>query len=199
MSFTWVSRIRLVPRTTTALRATRKTIQGSKQVLMTAKKVWALLFALMFLLFLIPSASATERLCDVSFEDCRAPLLQLIKNENQEIDAAFWFMDDVNIESALIAAQNRGVYVRMLVDQRSFEGHPSGTAALKCFAGLGPCPITLTGGHFPMRQRQSHVPRRLIVNLCHDDYSHNPNVRSSNSRASRPGRYNSEARNTRRA
>jgi phosphatidylserine/phosphatidylglycerophosphate/cardiolipin synthase-like enzyme len=120
---------------------------------MSLRKVSAQLFASVLLLFLIPSASATERLCDVSFEDCRAPLLQLIKNENQEIDAAFWFMDDVYIESALIAAQNRGVSVRMLVDQRSFEGHPSGTAALKCFAGLGPCPITLTSGHFPMRQR----------------------------------------------
>jgi hypothetical protein len=124
----------------------------SIQVLMIVKKILAPLFASIFLLLLIPSASATERLCDVSFEDCRAPLLQLIQKENQEIDVAFWFMDDTNIESALIAAKNRGVFVRMLVDPRADEGHPTNMAILQCFASGSSCPTPLAVP-FPMRQR----------------------------------------------
>src|SRR5437868_10999384 len=89
---------------------------------MIVKKAWTPLFALALLLSLIPSASATERLCDASFEDCRAPLLQFIKNENKEIDLAFWFMDDTNISNALIAAKQRGVTVRMLVESRADDG-----------------------------------------------------------------------------
>src|SRR5437660_5335432 len=112
---------------------------------MIVKKAWTPLLALALLLFLIPSASATERLCDVSFEDCRAPLLKLIQNENQEIDTAFWFMDDTTISNALIAAKQRGVTVRMLVDPRADEGHPTNTQILTTFASA---PYS-----FPMRQR----------------------------------------------
>jgi len=110
---------------------------------MIVKKAWTPLFALALLLSLIPSASATERLCDASFEDCRAPLLQFIKNENKEIDLAFWFMDDTNISNALIAAKQRGVTVRMLVDPRADEGHPTNTNILNTLASDG----------FQMRQR----------------------------------------------
>ncbi|PYX12360.1 MAG: hypothetical protein DMG85_02665 [Acidobacteria bacterium] len=110
---------------------------------MIVNKAWIPLLALALVLFLIPSASATERLCDVSFEDCRAPLLKLIQNENQEIDTAFWFMDDTTISNALIAAKNRGVIVRMLVDPRADEGHPTNTSILNTLASDG----------FQMRQR----------------------------------------------
>jgi phosphatidylserine/phosphatidylglycerophosphate/cardiolipin synthase-like enzyme len=110
---------------------------------MIVKKAWTPLFALALLLSVIPSASATERLCDASFEDCRAPLLQFIKNENKEIDLAFWFMDDTNISNALIAAKQRGVTVRMLVDPRADEGHPTNTNILNTLASDG----------FQMRQR----------------------------------------------
>jgi len=112
---------------------------------MMVKKAWTPPLALALLLFLIPAASATERLCDVSFEDCRAPLLKLIQNENQEIDTAFWFMDDTTISNALIAAKQRGVTVRMLVDPRANEGHSTNTQILTTFASP---PYS-----FPMRQR----------------------------------------------
>ena len=39
-------------------------------------------------------ASALDRLCDPSFENCRTPLLDLINRETQGIDVAFWFMED---------------------------------------------------------------------------------------------------------
>lgn len=37
---------------------------------------------------------AAERLCDTRYEDCRTPLVNLIRNENSGIDVALWFMQD---------------------------------------------------------------------------------------------------------
>jgi hypothetical protein len=90
-------------------------------------------------------ASASERLCDVSFEDCRAQLIQLIQNENVEIDAAFWFMDDPDISGPLTKRIQAGVKVRMLVDPRSDETQPANLNSLQTFAALTP-PV-------PMRRR----------------------------------------------
>jgi len=58
------------------------------------KAFWISSFSLAFLVFVFTPARASERLCDGSFEDCRAPLVTLIQNENVQIDIAFWFMDD---------------------------------------------------------------------------------------------------------
>ena len=71
-------------------------------------------------LLLVPrQGSAQERLCDPSFEDCRAPILQLIRNEQQGIDVAFWFMEDARYATELINRHRAGVPVRVLVDQRA--------------------------------------------------------------------------------
>jgi len=110
---------------------------------MTRKHFSRLCFVLSFLLLGIIPASGTERLCDVSFEDCRAPLLKLIQNENVEIDVAFWFMDDAQISNALIKKFQAGVPVRILMDPRSDEGHPTDTQVLATLASAG----------FPMRNR----------------------------------------------
>jgi hypothetical protein len=106
----------------------------------------SLLALLVFVLcgWVLP-ASASERLCDASFEDCRAPLLKLIQQENVEIDVAFWFMDDPTIGNALIKKVHAGVKVRMLVDPRSEDAHSGNTALLQQFATLTP-PV-------PMRKR----------------------------------------------
>ena len=88
-------------------------------------------FLLGFLLLGIIPAFGTERLCDVSFEDCRAPLIKLIQNETVEIDAAFWFMDDITISNALIKKFKSGVPVRILMDPRAEEGHPTNTQILR--------------------------------------------------------------------
>jgi phosphatidylserine/phosphatidylglycerophosphate/cardiolipin synthase-like enzyme len=64
------------------------------------------------------SASATERLCDTSFEDCRAPLLTLINAERARIDVAFNMMEDDVIADALIRRFKAGVPVRVIADPR---------------------------------------------------------------------------------
>jgi phosphatidylserine/phosphatidylglycerophosphate/cardiolipin synthase-like enzyme len=108
------------------------------------KPYFSLLCALLsFLLLGVMPAFGTERLCDVSFEDCRAPLLKLIQNETVEIDAAFWFMDDTTISAALIKKFQSGVPVRILMDPRAEEGHPTNTQILTQLASTG----------FPMRNR----------------------------------------------
>jgi hypothetical protein len=99
---------------------------------------------------LILPASASERLCDVSFEDCRAQLIQLIQNENVEIDAAFWFMDDTDISGPLIKKIQSGVKVRMLVDPRADEAHLPNEQILQQFAALRD---SSGNPSVPMRQR----------------------------------------------
>ncbi|MFN2405794.1 MAG: phospholipase D-like domain-containing protein, partial [Pyrinomonadaceae bacterium] len=85
---------------------------------MSFPKRLALLF-LAFILLPVVNAHAQERLCDTAFEDCRTPLWQLIDNETQGIDVAFWFMQDTSIANKLIARHNAGVPVRVLVDPRA--------------------------------------------------------------------------------
>ena len=115
---------------------------------MTYKNLWkpSLLSLSVFVLCgCILPASASERLCDASFEDCRAPMLKLIQQENVEIDVAFWFIDDPAIGSALTKKIQAGVKVRMLVDPRSEDAHSGNTSILQQFAALTP-PV-------PMRKR----------------------------------------------
>lgn len=104
---------------------------------MNYKNLWHLLPVLVLILIsCVVPAAASERLCDASFEDCRAPLLNLIAQENVEIDVAFWFMDDPVIGNALIKKIQSGVTVRMLVDPRSEDAHSGNTAILQQFALL---------------------------------------------------------------
>lgn len=75
---------------------------------------------LLFGLFLLCStAHAQERLCDPQLEDCREPLLELIRTETQGIDVAFWEMNDSRYASALIKRYRAGVPVRILFDRLS--------------------------------------------------------------------------------
>ncbi len=113
---------------------------------MNFRNLWIPCLLLAFVLGVISlPASATERLCDGSFENCRTQLLTLIQNENVEIDTAYWFMDDPNIESALTKKIKAGVKVRMMVDPRADEGQPTNTAILQTFSTMTPA--------VPMRQR----------------------------------------------
>jgi len=105
---------------------------------MTGKnlRVPSLLFAFILLTFL--PASASERLCDASFENCRNSLVALIQKENVEIDVAFWFMDDSSIENALMSQIKKGVKVRMLVDPRANDAHQTNLSILQTFATMTP-------------------------------------------------------------
>jgi len=64
-------------------------------------------------------ARALDRLCDPSFEDCRAILINYIRNENIGIDVGFWFMEDARYTYELNKRFQAGVPVRVIMDTRA--------------------------------------------------------------------------------
>jgi phosphatidylserine/phosphatidylglycerophosphate/cardiolipin synthase-like enzyme len=73
-----------------------------------------------------PVASAQhESLCDNSFEDCRAPIISLIRNETVGLDVSFWFMTDTRYSAEIIKRWQAGVPVRVLLDLRADANYPS--------------------------------------------------------------------------
>lgn len=83
------------------------------------------------------TAMAAERLCDTSFEDCRAPLLTLIAGERAKIDVAFDMMEDGVIADALIARFKAGVSVRVIADARRNRVSPQNGVILQKLAAAG--------------------------------------------------------------
>src|SRR5262245_43442559 len=72
------------------------------------------------------TASAQERLCDVSFEDCRSSIISMIRAETVGLDVSFWFMTDTRYSTEIIAKWRAGVPVRILLDLRSDANYPAG-------------------------------------------------------------------------
>jgi phosphoesterase family protein/IPT/TIG domain-containing protein/phospholipase D-like protein len=100
-----------------------------------------------FLLFCTNASQAQERLCDTAFEDCRAPLWQLIDAETQGIDVAFWFMQDSSYATKLINKFKAGVPVRVLVDPRANPTYPGNEDVLNMLRDAGiPMRYKLTDG-----------------------------------------------------
>ena len=66
-----------------------------------------------------------ERLCDPTYQDCRADLLTYIAQETVEIDVGAWMFTDARYTNALVAAWQRGVKVRVLMDPRCQAEHPA--------------------------------------------------------------------------
>ena len=96
-----------------------------------------LLFVFGLLLLLSPRSLAQERLCDSSFEDCRQPLWALIDAETQQIDVAFWFMQDSSYADKIIARFRAGVRVRLICDPRSNETYAGSAQVLNQFQAAG--------------------------------------------------------------
>ena len=69
-----------------------------------------------------------QRLCDPEYQDCRADILTYIAQENVEIDMGAWLIDDDRYTQALIAAYQRGVKIRLLMDPRCTTEHSACTA-----------------------------------------------------------------------
>ena len=69
-----------------------------------------------------------ERVCDPTFEDCRADILTYIAQEKVQIDMGFWMMTDARYANELVRAWQRGVKIRLLMDPRCSGGHPACTA-----------------------------------------------------------------------
>ncbi|HJQ68949.1 MAG TPA: phospholipase D-like domain-containing protein, partial [Blastocatellia bacterium] len=111
-------------------------------------KRFALSLSLLLCLgFITISASAQERLCDTSFEDCRAPLWNLIDNEQVGLDVAFWFMQDTSMSNKIIARHNAGVRVRILVDPRANPTYAGNEAILNQLRNAGiPMRFKVGGG-----------------------------------------------------
>jgi hypothetical protein len=108
-----------------------------------------LLISLVLALILLPVATAQgqERLCDSAFEDCRVPLWQLIDNETQGIDVAFWFMQDSSYATKLINKFKAGVPVRVIVDPRANPTYAGNEAVLNMLKDAGiPMRYKLTDG-----------------------------------------------------
>src|SRR5687767_9819234 len=98
------------------------------------------------LLFAQPSV-AQERLCDTSFEDCRAPLWQLIDAETVGLDVSFWYMSDASIAAKIINRHNAGVPVRIMVDPRANDPKPANAQRLAELQAAGiPMRMKVGGG-----------------------------------------------------
>ena len=107
----------------------------------------------LFALFLpVATANAQERLCDTAFEDCRAPLWQLIDNETQGIDVSFWFMQDSSYATKIINRFKAGVPVRVLVDPRANPTYAGNEQVLTMLKDAGiPMRYKLTDGILHMK------------------------------------------------
>jgi phosphatidylserine/phosphatidylglycerophosphate/cardiolipin synthase-like enzyme/regulation of enolase protein 1 (concanavalin A-like superfamily) len=103
--------------------------------------------ALVFSAFFASPAAATaqERLCDPSFENCRTQLIELISKETVGIDAAWWFMTDARYTTELIKKWQQGVPIRVIVDPRANASQPFNADRLKELKDAG----------IPMRQKVS--------------------------------------------
>ena len=102
------------------------------------------LMAALVLAMLPPTgAAAADRLCDTAYEDCRTPLLTLIRDEQVGIDVAFWFMEDARYTAALERKVAEGVSVRVLVDPRANGAYPLNADRLRELRDSG----------IPMRRR----------------------------------------------
>ena len=98
-----------------------------------------LIFAqlLVTLLLLPPRAEAQDWLCDTAYQNCRTPLLNLIRNERVGIDVAFWFMEDPRYANEIIARHRAGVRVRVLMDTSANSSYPGNATILNTLRDAG--------------------------------------------------------------
>jgi hypothetical protein len=80
---------------------------------------------------------AQERLCDTSYEDCRTPILNMIRAETVGIDVSFWFMIDARYSTEIIRRWQAGVPVRILLDVRADENYPHTATIRQSFINAG--------------------------------------------------------------
>ena len=78
-----------------------------------------------------------DRLCDNAYEDCRATILEMIRNEKAGIDVSYWFMTDWRYSSEIIKRWKAGVPVRILLDLRSDSLYPAAVTIRESFINAG--------------------------------------------------------------
>ena len=100
-----------------------------------------------FILLTYQSASAQERLCDPSFEDCYTPLLNAVRAENAGIDFVFYWIELPDLADAIINRFQAGVPVRITVEPRASVKFPGNQTILDRFRAAGiPMRYKLGGG-----------------------------------------------------
>ena len=114
------------------------------------------LLVIAFILLTSHSASAQERLCDPSFEDCYTPLLQLVQNETTGIDMVFYMIELPGLADAVIARHKAGVPVRLTVEPRANLKFPENQPLLDKFKAAG----------IPMRYKLGDAFVHAKVLLC---------------------------------
>ena len=70
-------------------------------------------------------AGPGECLCDNAYQDCRTPLLDLIKAETQGIAVSMWFMTDHRYSTELAKKKVQGVDVRVILDLQADKNYPA--------------------------------------------------------------------------
>jgi len=102
-----------------------------------------LILAPLMALLAAPNAYAQpttyNRFCDPAFENCRTPIIDLIRAETVGIDVGFWFMEDTRYASELITKWNAGVPVRVVMDTEAITqyGYTGAAAAIQMLKDAG--------------------------------------------------------------
>ncbi len=78
-----------------------------------------------------------ESLCDNSYQDCRTPILNLIRNENVGIDVSFWFMTDSRYSQEIIKRWQAGVPVRVMLDLDADANYPANASIRQSLIAAG--------------------------------------------------------------
>ena len=90
-----------------------------------------------FYLLTPPVASAQERLCDPSFENCYDGLVELIRKETVGIDMAFYMFELPGLADEIIKRHQAGVPVRLTVEPRANLKFPQNQSMLDKFKAAG--------------------------------------------------------------
>ena len=128
-------------------------------------------------------ADALERICDVAFENCRNPLVSLIRNEKVAIDVAFWFMEDRTLAQELIKRWKAGIPVRVLMDARSARLYPESAVPAQMLRDAGIPMLRKTSGiylHWKMMifsgqntvqfSGANYSPEAFMTGIAYRDY-----------------------------
>lgn len=91
---------------------------------MSLPRVWtpilpSLVVALLLAVLWPGRAAALDQMCDSSFQNCRAEVLNRIRAEAVEVSVGAWFVEDLRFTTELINRWRAGVRVRVLADPRA--------------------------------------------------------------------------------
>jgi hypothetical protein len=132
----------------------------------------SMLLTVLILLSSGSAALAQDRMCDPGDEDCRAILINYIRNETVGIDVAFWFMEDARYTTELIRKHQAGVRVRVLVDPRANTDYPLNASRLSELQTAG-IPMRKRLGNYILHWKMMLFAGQNVVEFSGANYSAN--------------------------